>query len=63
MFVVVAGHILYALRDPAALRSMFTGRISRRWALRHAPAWVVETDAAALAARRTPAVPAGDAPD
>jgi formate dehydrogenase gamma subunit len=49
--VVVIGHITYALRDPAALRSMLKGTISRRWALRHAPAWVVETDAAALAAK------------
>jgi formate dehydrogenase gamma subunit len=51
VFVVILGHITYALRDPAALRSMFTGRISRRWALRNAPAWVVETDAAARAAK------------
>lgn len=51
VFVVVLGHIVYALRDPAALRSMFKGTISRRWALRHAPGWVVEIDAAALAAK------------
>jgi formate dehydrogenase gamma subunit len=51
VFVVVLGHIVYALRDPAALRSMFKGTISRRWALRHAPAWVVEIDAAALDAK------------
>jgi formate dehydrogenase subunit gamma len=38
--IVVIGHIVMALRDPDALRSMFTGRISRRWAKRHAPAWV-----------------------
>jgi formate dehydrogenase subunit gamma len=49
--VVVLGHISYALRDPAALRSMVTGTISRRWAQRHAPAWLVETDAAAVAAK------------
>ena len=49
--IVVVGHIGYALRDPAALRSMFKGTISRRWALRHAPAWVVESDAAQLATK------------
>jgi formate dehydrogenase gamma subunit len=51
VFVVVLGHITYALRDPAALRSMFKGTISRRWALRNAPAWVVEIDSTALAAK------------
>jgi formate dehydrogenase subunit gamma len=49
--VVVLGHIAYALRDPAALRSMVKGTITRRWALRHAPAWVVEIDSTALAAK------------
>jgi formate dehydrogenase subunit gamma len=51
VLVVVSGHILYALRDPAALRSMVKGTISRRWALRNAPAWVDELDAQALAAK------------
>jgi len=51
VFVVVLGHIAYALRDPAALRSMFKGTITRRWALRKAPAWVVEMDSTALAAK------------
>jgi formate dehydrogenase subunit gamma len=49
VFVVVLGHITYALRDPAALRSMLKGTISRRWARRHAPAWLAEIDATALA--------------
>lgn len=40
--VVVAGHICYALADPDALRSMFTGKISGRWAQRHAPGWLIE---------------------
>jgi formate dehydrogenase subunit gamma len=42
--VVIAGHILMALSDRDALRSMFTGRIRRRWAERHAPGWVAELD-------------------
>jgi formate dehydrogenase gamma subunit len=44
VFVMVAGHVLFALRDPDALRSMFTGRISRDWAQRHAPGWVAGED-------------------
>lgn len=42
--VVVAGHICYALSDPVALRSMFTGTVPRRWATRHAPGWVAELE-------------------
>ncbi len=67
VIVVVIGHITYALRDPAALRSMIKGTISRRWALRNAPAWVIETDAATLAAKSTTeaaeaTTPAGNTP-
>jgi formate dehydrogenase gamma subunit len=51
VFVVVLGHITYALLNPAALRSMFKGTISRRWAQRHASAWVAEIDSAAKAAK------------
>jgi formate dehydrogenase subunit gamma len=40
--IVIIGHVGMALRDPDALRSMWTGRISRRWAERHAPAWLAE---------------------
>jgi formate dehydrogenase subunit gamma len=42
IFVVVAGHIVFALTHPEALRSMLTGRISERWAQRHAPEWLQE---------------------
>jgi formate dehydrogenase subunit gamma len=35
----ILGHITFALRDPAALRSMVGGRVSRAWAARHAPRW------------------------
>jgi formate dehydrogenase subunit gamma len=40
MGLVIIGHIGMALRDPEVLRSMFTGRISRNWASRHAAAWI-----------------------
>lgn len=42
--VVVIGHVGMALRDPDALASMLTGRISRRWAERHAPGWLAGRD-------------------
>jgi formate dehydrogenase subunit gamma len=42
--IVVAGHISYALRDPDALRSMWKGTISRRWASLHARGWLDEVD-------------------
>jgi formate dehydrogenase subunit gamma len=38
--LVVIGHVFMAVSDPDALRSMFTGRISRSWAGRHARAWL-----------------------
>ncbi|HET6811791.1 MAG TPA: cytochrome b/b6 domain-containing protein [Acidimicrobiales bacterium] len=44
IFVVVAGHVAFAVTHRDALASMFTGRISRRWARRHAPAWLEEID-------------------
>jgi formate dehydrogenase subunit gamma len=42
--LVIIGHIGMALRDPEALRSMITGRISQRWSKRHAPAWFAGED-------------------
>jgi formate dehydrogenase subunit gamma len=45
IFVTVAGHVAFALANPEALRSMFTGRVSRAWAARHAPAWLDGRDA------------------
>jgi formate dehydrogenase subunit gamma len=36
---VVAGHILFALSQPQALRGMLTGRVARRWAQDHHPRW------------------------
>jgi formate dehydrogenase subunit gamma len=42
--VVVVGHIGMALTHPPALRSMFTGRVSRAWARHHAPAWLEDLE-------------------
>ena len=38
-WLVVAGHILFALSQPQALRGMLTGRVARRWAQDHHPRW------------------------
>jgi cytochrome b subunit of formate dehydrogenase len=38
--LVVVGHIVMAVSDRDALRSMFGGRIGRHWADRHAKAWL-----------------------
>jgi formate dehydrogenase gamma subunit len=40
--LVIVGHVGMAVRDQEALGSMWTGRISRRWARQHAPAWLAE---------------------
>ena len=42
--LVIIGHIGMALRDPDALRSMVKGDITRRWAAKHAPAWLSGDD-------------------
>jgi formate dehydrogenase subunit gamma len=42
--LVIIGHIVLALSDRDALRSMFTGRISEKWSQRHAPAWFAGDD-------------------
>jgi formate dehydrogenase subunit gamma len=39
IFVVVLGHIWYAVREPEALQGMRTGRVPRSWAERNHPAW------------------------
>jgi formate dehydrogenase subunit gamma len=38
--IVILGHVVMALRDPDALRSMFVGAIRQTWAKRHAPDWL-----------------------
>jgi formate dehydrogenase subunit gamma len=40
--LLVVGHIVYALRDPEALRSMRTGRVPLRWARREHAEWAAE---------------------
>ena len=42
--VVVIGHIGMAVTHPLALRSMFTGKVSRAWAKRHAPLWLEDLE-------------------
>lgn len=41
-WVVVTGHILFAVNDPGSLRGMVTGRVSRAWAATHHPRWAEE---------------------
>jgi formate dehydrogenase gamma subunit len=38
-WVVVTGHIAFALADRGSLRGMLTGRVSRAWAAHHHPLW------------------------
>jgi formate dehydrogenase subunit gamma len=54
--VVITGHVLMALSDREALKSMLFGRISRAWARRHAPAWLDE-----IAGEGAPGGPVGGA--
>jgi formate dehydrogenase subunit gamma len=44
LFCAITGHILMAVGDQDSLRSMVGGRISRRWALEHAPLWLEELE-------------------
>jgi formate dehydrogenase subunit gamma len=53
VFVLVLGHLSFALRDGEARRGMRTGRVSLRWARREHRAWaeeVVQTTAGKAAA-------------
>ena len=43
VWVSVLGHIWFAFRDPEALRSMWQGTVSARWARRHRPRWFEQT--------------------
>jgi formate dehydrogenase subunit gamma len=40
--LLVIGHVMYALRDPDALRSMRTGRVRLKWARREHADWAAE---------------------
>jgi formate dehydrogenase gamma subunit len=42
VFVVVLGHLYYALRDRGALGGMFLGHVEPDWAARNHPAWLEE---------------------
>ena len=53
IFVVVFGHIAFALTHRDALRSMFTGWVTESWAARHAPRWLQEEKAAVSASDST----------
>ncbi|HEY5273295.1 MAG TPA: cytochrome b/b6 domain-containing protein [Acidimicrobiales bacterium] len=44
IFVVVFGHIAFALTHPDALRAMFKGWVSESWAKRHASGWLAELE-------------------
>ena len=44
-WLIVAGHIAYALSDAGSRRGMITGRVPRRWAEDHHPLWAAEADA------------------
>jgi formate dehydrogenase subunit gamma len=45
LFVVVVGHIGFALSDPDSLGGMLRGRVDARWAREHHPRWYEETQA------------------
>jgi formate dehydrogenase subunit gamma len=47
IFIVVFGHIAFALTHRDALRSMFKGWVTESWAARHAPRWLQEEKTAA----------------
>lgn len=44
--VVIVGHVYMALTHRGSLRAMLTGRVSREWARRNAPAWADELEPA-----------------
>jgi formate dehydrogenase subunit gamma len=43
VWIAVLGHIWFAFKDPEALKAMWRGTISARWARRHRPRWFEET--------------------
>jgi formate dehydrogenase subunit gamma len=42
IFVVVFGHVLFAVTHPESMRSMIKGWVTEKWAARHATAWLEE---------------------
>ncbi|HUZ22031.1 MAG TPA: cytochrome b/b6 domain-containing protein [Acidimicrobiales bacterium] len=60
IFVVVVGHVAFALTHRDALRAIVKGWVSEAWAARHAEAWLEEERASApAAASGTAAAPHG----
>jgi formate dehydrogenase subunit gamma len=55
VFLVVFGHIAFALSHRDALRSMIKGWVTVGWAKRHASGWLQEEEAAAAAKEPEPA--------
>jgi formate dehydrogenase subunit gamma len=51
VFVVVFGHIAFAVTHRDSMRSMITGWVTEPWAARHAAGWLREASVAADAAR------------
>jgi len=47
IFIVVVGHVLFALAHPESLRSMIKGWVTRAWAARRAPGWLAEEESKA----------------
>ena len=62
-WVVVTGHILFALADPVSLRGMLTGRVPRRWAEEHHPRWAREAGAGVAVDGADPGSGVSDATD
>lgn len=54
VFLVVAGHVTFALTHRDALRSMFRGWVTRSWAKGHASGWLQEEEDAEEGAAREP---------
>ncbi len=52
--LAVLGHLYYAFTRPEQLKSMLTGRISKEWGKRHAPAWLDGSDLTPRRARTRP---------
>ena len=48
LFVAVAVHVFFAFGRPEQLKSMFTGKVPRAWAMRHAPVWLEEMEGSEL---------------
>jgi formate dehydrogenase subunit gamma len=44
LFFAVVAHIALSLNNPDQMKAMLTGRIPRKWAQEHAPAWLTEID-------------------